>query len=422
MVFTRRTAFTMLICTLTLLGCSANVLPAQLEFWTTGHSNEVAAALGKELLPKFEKQTGVRVTHRSMQMNQDDLARILVGEGPDVLVTWNVTMHTLLGANRLVELTPYLDRWGGRQSFFPHFRQAGAAASLNAYTLPIEIAPFGVGYNKGAFRTAGLDPAAPPQGWVELERAAEKLTLKLGGRVIRQGFDTQWWHPEIVATFLQLNDEVGLSPDHRIAQLNTERALEAFQFMSRLYQAAYPIAQAAGVSTPPGGFPTRIADGTTAMAFWAPSISYDTRRRDAATEIGVFAPSRYPGSVPKAPAYYKLIGIVHSTRDPAVAWELIKWLMEPENTVAYHLYTQSLPSRHDVAAGLAKAAPYMTDWYQVLNHYSVGAPPGMAGVLQAERELFLRGLWGQIDLHEAINRINSRYQADLDRAWAPRAQ
>jgi ABC-type glycerol-3-phosphate transport system substrate-binding protein len=113
---------------------------------------------------------------------------------------------------------------------------------------------------------------------------------------------------------------------------------------------------------------------------------------------------------------------VHSTRDPAVAWELIKWLLEPENTVAYHLYTQSLPSRHDVAAGLTKAAPYMKDWYEVLNHYSVGAPTGMAGVIQAERELLLRGLWGQIDLHEAINRINSRYQADLDRAWVSRAQ
>ena len=70
----------------------------------------------------------------------------------------------------------------------------------------------------------------------------------MSGRLIRQGFDTQWWHPEIVATFLRLNDEVGISSDYRIAQLNIERAMETFEFMSRLYQAAYQIAQAGGVT------------------------------------------------------------------------------------------------------------------------------------------------------------------------------
>ncbi|MGI6083295.1 MAG: extracellular solute-binding protein [Limnochordia bacterium] len=383
----------------------------------------MTTALGRELLPEFERQTGVRVIHKSVQMNQDDLARIMVGEGPDVLVTWNLNMLNLLRANLLVELTPYLNRWDGRQSFFPAFLPTGGNASLNPYTLPIEISPFGVGYSKGAFTAAGLDPESPPQGWGELEKAVEKLSLRMGGRLIRQGFDTQWWHPEIVATFLQLNDEVGISPDHRVAQLATERALEAFEFMSRLYQAAYPIAQAGGVTTPPGGFPMRILDGVTAMSFWSPSMSYEARRRGAAIEIGAFAPRRSVDSEPKAPAYFKLIGIVHhSNRDPAAAWELIKWLFEPENTVAYHLYTQSLPSRHDVVADLTKAVPYMKDWYRVLNHVNAGAPYGLAGIIQAERELFLRGLWGRIDLHEAIDRINRRYQEYLDQAWAEAGQ
>ena len=86
----------------------------------------MTATLDQQLLPKFEKQTGVRVIHKNVQMTQDDLARIMVGQGPDGLVTWNLNMETLLRANLLVELTPYFNRWDGRQSFFPRFRQQAA--------------------------------------------------------------------------------------------------------------------------------------------------------------------------------------------------------------------------------------------------------------------------------------------------------
>ena len=167
----------------------------------------------------------------------------------------------------------------------------------------------------------------------------------------------------------------------------------------------------------------RIVDGVTAMSFWGPSMSGEAKRRGADIEIGAFAPRRFRDSEPMAPAYFKHIGIVQNpNRDPAVAWELIKWLFEPENTVAYHTYTNTLPSRHDVAAELVKAAPYMTDWYRVLNHYNLSAPMGLTGIMQAERETFLRALWGRIDLHEAINRINRRYQEYLDQVWTQRAQ
>jgi ABC-type glycerol-3-phosphate transport system substrate-binding protein len=298
-------------CMLVFLMLTPGSLARQIEFWTTSHGDGITAMLVKELLPRFERETRIVVTHKSVQMNQDDLARVLVGGGPDVLVTWNGTMFTLVGANALVELTPYLNRWSGRSSFFPYFVQPistlseGRSVLLSQYTLPIEIAPFGIGYSKNAFSSAGLDPEAAPRGWDELESIAQKLTLKLSGRTIRQGFDTMWWHPEILATFLQLNGETGLSSDRRTARLNTDRAMETFEYLSRLYQAAYPRVQAelSGVTTPPSGSPMRLADGVTAMAFWSPALSLETRKRCPGTEIGVFAPTHSPGTEPKAPAY-----------------------------------------------------------------------------------------------------------------------
>lgn len=413
-------------CMLVFLMLTPGSLARQIEFWTTSHGDGITAMLVKELLPRFERETRIAVIHKSVQMNQDDLARVLVGGGPDVLVTWNGTMFTLVGANALVELTPYLNRWSGRNSFFPYFVQPistlseGRPVLLSQYTLPIEIAPFGIGYSKNAFSSAGLDPEAAPRGWDELESIAQKLTLKLSGRTIRQGFDTMWWHPEILATFLQLNGETGLSSDRRTARLNTDRAMETFEYLSRLYQAAYPRVQAelSGVTTPPSGSPMRLADGVTAMAFWSPALSLETRKRSPGTEIGVFAPTRSPGTEPKAPAYYKLIGMTQSSRDPAAAWELIQWLMEPQNTVLYHVYTQSLPSRYDVADTFAQAVPYMRDWYQVLQHCGVGAPMGLQGVIQAERNVFLQGLWGKSDLTDVIEHVNRRYQASLDEMWS----
>ena len=128
----------------------------------------MTATLDQQLLPKFEKQTGVRVIHKNVQMTQDDLARIMVGQGPDVLVTWNLNMETLLRANLLVELTPYFNRWDGRQSFFPTLSTA-SCLPYPLHILPIEISPFGIGYIKGAFSAAGLDPETPPRGWEELE-------------------------------------------------------------------------------------------------------------------------------------------------------------------------------------------------------------------------------------------------------------
>jgi ABC-type glycerol-3-phosphate transport system substrate-binding protein len=110
--------------------------------------------------------------------------------------------------------------------------------------------------------------------------------------------------------------------------------------------------------------------------------------------------------------------MTQSSRDPAAAWELIQWLMEPQNTVLYHVHTQSLPSRYDVADTFAQAVPYMRDWYQVLQHCGVGAPMGLQGVIQAERNVFLQGLWGKSDLTDVIEHVNRRYQASLDEMWS----
>lgn len=419
----RRPSFPRISVLLVLL-FSLSASSASVVLWTTGHRSEVTKYLNEQLVPRAQKEKRISVVIENVRMDSETRERLLTGQGPDVLIDSLENMVEMGRNNQLVQLTRYVSGWREQRTLFPNLLQPPYPQlprldfePLTMYALPIEVNPSGIAFNKDAFQKAGLSPAAPPGSWEELESAARKLALQLGGRTVRVGFDANWTSMDLFVNFLKLNNETGITNDFRRARLDSQASIETFSYLSRLYQAAYPPSELL-TGQPSRGNPSRFADGMVAMAYGGPSLAVSTKERNPRwqTELGFFAPRRTRSATPASWLTYKAIGIPNSTRDSRLAWEFIEWLMSPDITVLYHVATGTLPSRNDLTSQIAKAAPHLSGWYDAIKYgFHIETYPT---IWNRNRDLILQGLTGQLDPRSVMYQINGAYQLALDELWA----
>ena len=117
-------------------------------------------------------------------------AAIRAGQGPQFAVLLAAEMHSLQADEILVSLDEIgLDADGRRwmEGFYPAFL-ANSRVDGKLWSVPFQRSTAVDYYNKQAFEQAGLDPARFPTSWAEMIQAAEKLTIRQGGRTSRWGF------------------------------------------------------------------------------------------------------------------------------------------------------------------------------------------------------------------------------------------
>jgi multiple sugar transport system substrate-binding protein len=101
--------------------------------------------------------------------------------------------------------------------------------------IPYRIETHGVIYNKGAFKTAGLDPEKPPQTWPELIDAAKKLTGKTADGKDQYGFAItgggEFGNTVFRSLpFIWMNGGSIISDDMKSVTVNQPPAVEAVKF------------------------------------------------------------------------------------------------------------------------------------------------------------------------------------------------
>lgn len=227
------------------------------------------------------------------------------------------------------------------------------------YALPQDMAQYGLFYNRAIFDAYDAahpdDPIGYPDAtwdWAKLRDAARKLTVRerdSGGneRVVTLGIDIELWQWPFMQFFVQAGGQLW-SEDGLTTHIDSEAGVEAIEFLrtlvfeDRSFVPSFGEQQGAGPNA-------RFATGRSAMLFagsWmVPYFQLNAPDLDFAV-----APSPR-GEVAAVCAGSCLWGIsVHAPR-PEAAWDMLRWLVAPEQAIEYwDTLRVAAPANTDVIA------------------------------------------------------------------------
>ena len=225
-------------------------------------------------------------------------------------------------------------------------------------------------YNKTVFREAGLDPERPPGDLEELRQYSEKILRRdESGQVTRSGIaiDIQDWTERVLAAHGDLFVDNNNGRDGRATKVlfDNDTGRRFFQWWHDMVED--------GLAINVGRNPTFVegflamASGRAAMTF---SYSSALRSVEDALEEGVQGVEIGVGPLPGVPGgtgaslllgrgLWVLEG--RPAEEKVVAWQFIKWLMEPEQQAEWFAGSGFLP--------VSRSAVDLPAAQDVLNRY-----------------------------------------------------
>lgn len=138
----------------------------------------------------FLRETGIKVNPVYAGSYGDTLTKAVTairgGSGPHFSVLLAAELHSLRDMDILAPIEDIvadgeIKAW--LAGFYPAF-MANSLADQKTWSVPFQRSTSVYYYNKDAFRSAGIDPEAPPATWAQLVEAGRKLT--------RTGTDARW--------------------------------------------------------------------------------------------------------------------------------------------------------------------------------------------------------------------------------------
>lgn len=424
--------FVILVCAFVVIG--AHALAEQsltvLHCWTE-HRNEWV----NEMLDAFEAaHPGVTVTGQLTACGntilEEFITQVIGGTPPDVVMIHSLNIPGTVDQGFLLPLDAHLQRdnisidtwypseietsrWNGQLFGLP-MRTGGDTNSL-------------LYFNKTAFEEAGV--AGVPSTWSDWLQTSQKLTRYDGDQLIRAGSAFYGGDFSEGAWFVSGGGRI-FSEDARRIEFSQNAGVEAVTFMKdaggRLYRSGWPelhamfeqLDQSTYGSGPRGAF----ASGRLAM--WPNGIleySYLAQTfPDLDFGIGV-RPTLEVGGPSGVNAGTFHWAMVQGTEDPALTWELVKWLSLREETAGYFMLRQARPS--PVRAFNSNPAYFEMnpDWLIVgealSRSTSLPMLPYTAQVLNQLASAVGSALFGDEDPGTALEEAASQAQAIVNEYW-----
>jgi len=215
---------------------------------------------------------------------------------------------------------------------------AGAASvGSKPYGYPNEIDLYALIYNKRLFAEAGI--TAPPKTWDELLAAADKLTVRDGGRITRQGFGLiNSWAAGVVHPFGSLLASNGgaLIAEGK-PMLDSEAARQSFELIQTLIdrKLSDPTMATADANTT-GPYLDNFVSGNTAMIimanWWESALraGMGDRFADIATAPIPVGP-KGDGPHPVSYSWLTVVNAAAGEAERAAAWDFLAWLNGPQS-------------------------------------------------------------------------------------------
>jgi len=327
------------------------------------HEQGPRAVIENVLVPEFERlHPGVKVEVTWTPWDgyvQTYVTRHAAGVLPDVVSIGASGLGQFVEQGIIRSLDPYMKDWPALADFVPAAKQD---AMINGvyYAVPYRLDVRTLAYNRTYFDEAGLDRDTPPTNWEELESYAIRLARhNAEGNLVREGFDVRADIQHVLPFVFQAGGEY-MSPDGKEVLLASEQGIEAVSFLHRLIYERR-------VSNPASwsfvrGDTAMVHEGTWLMQdAWAhvdTGIAEPLRHREQATHVHI---NRF--------------GISSQSRHPDLAWEWIKFMMEPQNLQRVILESRAFPPLIPVL----QMEPYNQDprWLQWLAAAMLARPvPG----------------------------------------------
>jgi multiple sugar transport system substrate-binding protein len=311
--------------------------------------------------------------------------------------------------------------------------------------LPIGIYPSVTFYNQDLFDKAGLE--YPPHkfgdpNWTydKVIEIGQKLTLDNNGNdatsasfdpanIVQYGWDGWDWSPFRVVPGKLGGNPLGMSADQKTAEMNSGAYVEGMQFIADTIWKYYirpngEVASAAFADVDP------LQSGTVAMWEVFSWMAYNYSTWTDAFNWDVAAVPAGPKGDIVAEANGDAFVIPKGSKNPDQAWEVAKWLMQPENLSRLAMSYGCIPARKSLAGGWLdgmKAEFPNINWQVFIDsiEYMDASPnneswvPSYQKVWDATENAMSLIVTGENkNVQEVMDNLDSEVQGYLDEYWA----
>jgi ABC-type glycerol-3-phosphate transport system substrate-binding protein len=361
------------VCT-ALGGCARRDHPVELELWITDFNQDTRDLIDRDLIPRFEAaHPGVTVNTQYVSWTHVDEKLTISfagGVAPDVFQVGAEYVGGLAYRGMAEPLDDRIADWGEADDYFP--------ASWNTcvyqgavYGLPYLSAPRVLVYRKDLLRRAGFE--RPPDTWEELAEVAQRLTVKQGPVWEMAGLNlpVSW---QVFVEFLWENGGQVFNEEGTRSLLDSPEAAEALQFYADLYN-TYQVCPTAGMPQAGGSIPV-FASERAAMEIMNQFAIYNVKKYapELLDEVGIAPTPRRRDRV--ISVYTDWLAMSPQAKHKDLAWELMTFLMEPDNLAAYNATLFFIPPRRSAgeAADFMKETPQLQTFVDLMDEHGRSLP------------------------------------------------
>lgn len=357
-----------------MFGCGKGERPLEMELWIADFNQDTRDLLDKELIPRFEAaHPGVKVNTQYISWTHLDEKLTISfagGVAPDVFQVGAEYVGGLAYRGMAEPLDEYVERWGEADDYFSASWDTCVYRG-RVYGLPYLSAPRVLLYRKDLLREAGFE--GPPETWEELAEAAERMTVRRGPVIDLAGMNlpVSW---QIFVEFLWENGGQIFDEEGKRSLLDSAEAVEALRFYADLYN-RHRVCPTAGMPVAGGSVPV-FASKRAAMEIMNQFGIYNVKKYapELLPEVGIAPTPRRKERV--VSVYTDWLAMSPQGKHKELAWELMTFLMEPENLAAYNATLFFIPPRRSAveAAGFMAENPQLGEFVSLMEEYGRSLP------------------------------------------------
>ena len=406
---------------------SAAAAPKTITFWHYWKAEEGKAL--ETIIDKFN-QTHPNIKVKYLSTSDYDnhhnklLTAISGGNPPDVSVVSSDYLPEWVHNGALVTLDGFIKSSKfSTKDFYPLSLKLGTIGG-KIYALALNQDTYALLWNKDLFKKAGLDPEKPPKTIAELDKMAEKLTIKdAKGQVKQLGFlpDWPWSHFPMVAWAFGGSFYDEKSKKITCNQANVVKALE----WEAGYYKKYGLKEL-------NAFKSGLGEYQTAgYAFYTGQVAMVIEGEWQPAFIKLYAPkgfswgaAPFPGVTPDLTGHTQstatAMAIPKGSKNQKEAWEFIQWMERPENAGAFDAAISNVPPFRS----LGKDPKYVADprfgvFIKLLDNPKLLIWPQMPVANQYMTELGTAEehvcVAGDMTPKAALDQLAKKIQAEIDK-------
>lgn len=396
----------------------ARLAPAKLSMQMGGPA-ESQSLLKDRLLPAFsELHPSINVELLAGGMPLDKLRTLAAaGETPELFMNGAAFAPAIAEGKYALALDDRLKTWGNLNDYFAPSLHASSWAGKQ-WGLPFMVANRTHLWRKNVLQEAGI--SRTPSNWDEVVDAARRSTRVEGGTITRAGNIPPDGWTYFVAAMLTVGKTLFRAGK---AEFAGPEGVAAMEYLLDIYRGVRP----------PGATPA------TGATFQAGGIAHTWTNMTAVRQIEQTAPQDLPNLVvadppvpgsgryrmpasarvkPISPNFSDWLCIGSLSRYPDHAWELLKFLAEPENLLAYCESRYFQPPRKSVANQGFMKQPLLRRMVEVFDKY------GHAQIRVHDQAIFITTMQqmgndvyvGKMPPRQAVEETARLLQNEVDKA------